>query len=78
MTDAGCFLATATTRSEDALGCDTLFYSGEAGEANALLVEGGGLLGVGVVRQRDPEHGDKKGQRHTHAVRRRMAYLIRR
>jgi hypothetical protein len=77
VTDAGCCLVTATTRSEDALGCDTLFYSGKAGEANALLVDGGGLSGVGVVRQRDPEHGDRKGQRHSYAVSRRMAYLIR-
>lgn len=73
MTDAGCRAVKATTRSEDALGCDTLFYSGEADEANALLVEVGGLSGVGVVRQRDPEHGDRKGQRHTHTVSRRMA-----
>lgn len=50
----------------------------EAGEANALLVLGGGLSGVGVVRQRDPEHGDRKGQRHSHAVGRRMVYVIRR
>ena len=33
---------------------------------------------MGVVRQRDPEHGDRKGQRYTRAVSRRMAYLIRR
>jgi len=42
VTDAGCCLVTATTRSEDAFGCDTLFYSGETGEANALLVVSGG------------------------------------
>jgi hypothetical protein len=30
-----------------------------------------------VVRQSDPEHGDRKGQRHSHAVGRRMAYVIR-
>jgi len=53
VTDAGYRAVKATTRSEDALGCDTLFYSGEADEANALLVEVGGLSGVGVVRQRE-------------------------
>ena len=36
------------------------------------------MAGVGVVRQRDPEHGDRKGQRNTHAVSTRMAYLTRR
>ena len=84
MTHAGCCLATATTRSEDELARDTLFYSVAAGEANALLVLGGGrgwgwgLSGVGVVRQGDPEHGDRKGQRHSHEVGRRMAYVFRR
>jgi len=43
--DAGCCLVTATTRSEDALVRDTLFYSGAAGEVSALLVKWGGCQG---------------------------------